>query len=94
MWTLGRERLGGWCWRVSGGSRAFDSHYSVWFVFQKQGGEGMLSLVRKDGEKVLVGDNVEITVRIEGNRARLVFDAPREVRILRTELIEKEKVAS
>ena len=47
----------------------------------------MLVLSRKLGEKVVIGDNVEVTVtQISGGRVRLGISAPRDVRIRRTEL--------
>ncbi|WP_164103101.1 carbon storage regulator [Candidatus Laterigemmans baculatus] len=47
----------------------------------------MLVLSRKEGERLVIGDNVVITVnRISGNRITLGIEAPREVRIVRGEL--------
>ena len=47
----------------------------------------MLVLSRKPGEKVVIGGNITVTVvGVNGNRVRLAFDAPDEVRILRGEL--------
>ena len=47
----------------------------------------MLVLSRKPGEKILVGDNVTITiVRIGPNTVRLGIEAPREMNIVREEL--------
>lgn len=47
----------------------------------------MLVLSRKEGERLVIGDNVVITVnRISGNRITLGIDAPREVRVVRGEL--------
>ena len=44
-------------------------------------------LSRKPGEKILVGDNVTITiVRIGPNTVRLGIEAPREMNIVREEL--------
>ena len=49
----------------------------------------MLSLTRKIGETLLLGDNVVVKVRrISGTRVTLTIDAPRELRILRGELVE------
>jgi len=48
----------------------------------------MLVLSRKEKQRVLVGDDVVITVvRIEGNRVKLGIDAPQSERIVREELI-------
>ncbi len=47
----------------------------------------MLVLSRKEGEKLVIGDNVVITVnRIAGNRVAIGIEAPREVAIVRGEL--------
>ena len=47
----------------------------------------MLILQRKEGESLLIGDNVEISVlSVEAGRVRLAPQAPRSVPILRREL--------
>jgi carbon storage regulator CsrA len=47
----------------------------------------MLVLSRKPGEKVVIGNGITLTVvEVKGNRVRLAFDAPDQVRILRAEL--------
>jgi carbon storage regulator len=47
----------------------------------------MLVLSRKPGEKVVIGSGITLTVvEVRGNRVRLAFDAPDQVRILRAEL--------
>ena len=47
----------------------------------------MLVLSRKPGEKVLIGNDITVTVvEVAGNRVRLAFDAPDEVCIRRAEL--------
>jgi carbon storage regulator len=47
----------------------------------------MLVLSRKPGEKVIIGNSIAVTVvEIKGNRVRVGFDAPDEVRIFRPEL--------
>ncbi len=49
----------------------------------------MLVLTRKAGEKIRIGDNITITVcELEGNKVRLAIEAPRHIRILRTELVD------
>lgn len=48
----------------------------------------MLVLSRKENEAIRIGDDIEISViSIEGNRVRLGFSAPREVSIVRSELL-------
>ena len=47
----------------------------------------MLVLSRKPGEKILIGENVTITiVRIGPNTVRLGIEAPRDMNIVREEL--------
>ena len=47
----------------------------------------MLILQRKEGESLLIGDEVEVTVlAVEAGRVRLAIRAPRNVTILRSEL--------
>lgn len=49
----------------------------------------MLVLTRHAGERVRINKNIVVTVeRIRGNKVRLSFEAPREVKILRDELDE------
>lgn len=51
----------------------------------------MLILQRREGEKVLIGEDISISVvSVDGNRVRLAISAPREVSILRGELREAE----
>jgi carbon storage regulator CsrA len=48
----------------------------------------MLVLSRKLTERIQIGDNVFITVvEIQGNRVRIGIDAPRDLRVLRSELL-------
>ncbi len=47
----------------------------------------MLVLSRKPGESIKLGDDIEIIlVAVEGQRVRIGIKAPREVRIIRTEI--------
>ena len=48
----------------------------------------MLVLTRKLMEKLYIGDNICVTVvRLEGGQVRLGIDAPREVSVVRAELL-------
>jgi carbon storage regulator len=48
----------------------------------------MLVLTRRPGQSILVGDEIEVVVvRVEGDRVVLGIDAPREVRVVRAELL-------
>ena len=54
----------------------------------------MLVLSRKEGEQLMIGDDIVITInRISGNRVAIGIDAPRNVRIVRGELQRNESVA-
>lgn len=47
----------------------------------------MLILSRKIGEKIMIGDSIEVTVsRISGNRVTLGISAPSHVHIVRSEI--------
>jgi carbon storage regulator len=51
----------------------------------------MLVLGRKTGERVLVGDDIEVVVvEVRGNRVKLGFCAPDYLPIQRGELYERE----
>ncbi|KAA5535678.1 carbon storage regulator [Roseiconus nitratireducens] len=53
----------------------------------------MLVLSRKVDEKIMIGDDISLTVvRIDANRVRIGVSAPRDVRILRGELAGQEIV--
>jgi carbon storage regulator len=48
----------------------------------------MLVLSRKVGEEVLIGDSIRVRVlEVRGNRVKLGFEAPTEIRFARTEVI-------
>jgi carbon storage regulator len=48
----------------------------------------MLVLTRKPGQKVVLDDNIIVTVvEVKGSQVRLAFEAPDQVRILRGELV-------
>jgi carbon storage regulator len=47
----------------------------------------MLILTRRLGERILIGDDVTVTVlRVKGNQVRLGVDAPRTVSVQREEI--------
>lgn len=53
----------------------------------------MLVISRKVSESILIGDNIEIIVsEVSGDRAKLCINAPKEVRIVRKELIETQSL--
>jgi carbon storage regulator len=48
----------------------------------------MLVLTRRPGQSIRIGDSVElVVVRIDGDRVVLGVEAPREVRVVRAELL-------
>ena len=50
----------------------------------------MLVIARKVGQTVLIGDNIEVTISaIRGDQVRLAIAAPREITILRREVVEQ-----
>lgn len=50
----------------------------------------MLVLSRKLGEKLVIGDNIEIEiVKFAGNRVTLGIVAPRSVQVLRGEVLDR-----
>lgn len=54
----------------------------------------MLVLVRRVGESIHIGDDIVIEVESfeNGNRVKIGIDAPRNVRVLRSELVQRERV--
>ena len=57
----------------------------------------MLILTRRVGEKLVIGDNVTVTVLgVKGHQVRIGIDAPRDVSVNREEIYQrilKEKIA-
>lgn len=57
----------------------------------------MLILTRKTGQGFTIGDDIEITItEVSGDKVRVGINAPREVKILRSELTQtlEENVAA
>ena len=51
----------------------------------------MLVISRRPGESFLVGDNLTITIlEVSGDRVKVGIDAPKSVRIIRSEVLETE----
>jgi carbon storage regulator len=47
----------------------------------------MLVLSRKEGERLVIGDDITLVIsKIEGNRVSIGIEAPRDVKIMRSEL--------
>jgi carbon storage regulator len=52
----------------------------------------MLVLSRKQGERIVIGDNIIITVvSMDYGRVRLGIEAPREVEVWREEMLDRPK---
>jgi carbon storage regulator len=50
----------------------------------------VLVLSRKEGEQILIGDNVTITVlKTTGTHVKLGINAPKETRVARSELLSR-----
>ena len=50
----------------------------------------MLILTRRIGEKLIIGENVIVTVlALQGNQIRVGIDAPKEVKVHREEIYQK-----
>jgi carbon storage regulator len=55
----------------------------------------MLVLSRKQGQSIRIDDEILVTVsEVRGGRVRLSIDAPRHVRILRKEVLERDFAAA
>jgi carbon storage regulator len=51
----------------------------------------MLVLSRKPGERILIGNDIVVTVvRFQGGTVRLGIEAPREFAVVREELVQGE----
>ncbi len=58
-------------------------------VSEQERGFQMLVLSRKVGEQLMIGDDVTVTVlSVRGNQVRIGVTAPKEVPVLREELID------
>lgn len=55
----------------------------------------MLALTRRIGDKIMIGENIVITVaEIKGDSVRLGIQAPKEIKIYRGELYEAIEAAN
>lgn len=49
----------------------------------------MLALTRKVGERIVIGDNIVVTVAgVKGDNIRITVDAPKEIKIYRGEIYD------
>jgi carbon storage regulator len=52
----------------------------------------MLVLSRKEAQTIRINDDIEIVVvRVNGNRVKIGVQAPQDVKVLRGELVERDK---
>jgi carbon storage regulator len=50
-----------------------------------------LVLTRKEKQSIVIGEGVVITInRVRGKEVSVCIDAPKEVRVMRSELVRKE----
>jgi carbon storage regulator len=56
-------------------------------ILKGHGGSIMLVLSRKEGERLVIGEDITLVIsKIEGNRVSIGIEAPRDVKIMRSEL--------
>lgn len=49
----------------------------------------MLALTRKPGERIVIADNIVVTVAgVKGDSVRITIDAPKEIKIFRGEIYD------
>jgi sRNA-binding carbon storage regulator CsrA len=58
---------------------------------QKKKDYGRLTLTMRDGESVILGDTLITVVRLKNKELRLQFNAPKDIRISRTNNVDKIK---
>ena len=52
----------------------------------------MLVLSRLEGQVITIGDNIRVTiVEVRGGKVRVGIDAPRDVQVMRAELLEPQE---
>ena len=50
----------------------------------------MLILTRGEGQIITIGDNIRVTiVEVRGDKVRVGIDAPRDLQVMRAELLER-----
>ena len=50
----------------------------------------MLVLSRGEGQVITIGDNIRVTiVEVRGDKVRVGIDAPRDMQVMRAELVEQ-----
>lgn len=101
VWYLGiQERNSGLM--LSRRKGVASKNWDRWFLPDPQGaggpqgrgttmeGQKMLILTRRVGEKLIIGDDVIVTIlSLKGNQIRIGIDAPREIKVHRQEVYER-----
>jgi len=55
----------------------------------------MLTLMRKIGEEIIIGDNIRVLVKkVGGAQVKLAIDAPRDVTVHRSEVEVEDEIAA
>jgi carbon storage regulator len=55
----------------------------------------MLVLSRKEGERLIIGDDITLVIsRIDGNRVSIGIEAPKHVKVMRSELTDEKSSPS
>ena len=55
----------------------------------------MLILTRGEGQIITIGDNIRVTiVEVRGDKVRVGIDAPRDLQVMRAELLERTQEGS
>ena len=55
----------------------------------------MLVLTRRVNERIVIGDNIVVTVlEVHGEQVRLGIDAPREIKVFREEVLERDRATA
>lgn len=55
----------------------------------------MLVLTRKTQEQIVIGENIKVTIlRVKGNTVRVGIEAPRQVRVVRSELPDEPDLSA
>lgn len=55
----------------------------------------MLVLTRRINERIIIGDDIVVTVlEVHGDQVRIGIDAPREIKVFREEVLQRDQAVS
>jgi carbon storage regulator len=55
----------------------------------------MLVLSRKEGERIVIGDNITLVVsKVSGNRVTIGIEAPKDIKVVRGELSDSDELVA